>query len=353
MTMVDGPGAVAAVREQFRTSGGYLDTATYGLPPAAATAAVLDLERARSVGRMAIGPVDEAVTRSRVAFADLIGVPVGQVAVAGQVSHFVGLVAAALRPGSTVLVADGDFTSVLFPFLVAAERGIRVRSVPVDGIIAAIDGSVDLVAVSSVQSSDGRVLPLTELATAARAHGCRTLIDATQSAGWLPMPVHLLDLVVCGGYKWLLGPRGTCFLAGTPEALADVPALTAGWYAGAEIWDSIYGAPLRLATDARRLDLSPAWPCWVGQAPALELLATVGARLIGAHNVRLANRVRAGLGLPVTDSAIVSLDVSEPLAGRLVAAGVVASRRAGRLRCAFHLYNDDEDVERLLDVLIG
>ncbi|MBT8225538.1 MAG: aminotransferase class V-fold PLP-dependent enzyme [Dactylosporangium sp.] len=343
-----------AVRELFSTTGGYLDSATYGLPPRAATEALLALERARSTGTMAIGPIDAAVTRSRHAFARLIGVPPARVAVAGQVSHFVGLVAASLRPGATVLVADGEFTSLLFPFLVAQQRGaLTVRSVPLERLVDAVDESTDLVAVSSAQSSDGRVVPLAELTRAARACGARTLLDVTQSAGWLPLPVDRVDLLTGGGYKWLLGPRGTAFLAGSEEALADVPPGTAGWYAGADPWTSIYGAPLRLAADARRLDLSPAWASWVGQAPALELLAEIGESAIGAHNIALANRFRAGLGLPPGDSAIVALDITDAAVARLTAAGVVASRRAGRLRCAFHLYNDEADVDNLLEAVAG
>ena len=36
----------------------------------------------------------------------------------------------------------------------------------------------------------------------------------------------------------------------------------AGWYAGEDIWGSIYGLPLRLASTARRFDASPAWMNW-------------------------------------------------------------------------------------------
>ena len=343
---------VRVVRDQFATTGGYLDTSTYGLPPRAATEAVLALEAARATGRMAIGPIDEAVARSRDAFARLVGVPATHVAVAGQVSHFAGLVAAGLRPGTSVLTVDGDFTSLLFPFLVASERGVTVRSVPLERLLDAVDETVDLVAVSAVQSSDGRVAPLAALIEAVHASGARLMVDGTQAVGWLPLPAGI-DLLVCGGYKWLLGPRGTSFLAGTQQAMADIPAVTAGWYAGEHIWDSIYGAPLRLAPDARRLDLSPAWASWIGQAPALDLITELGVETIGAHNVGLANRFRAALDLPRSDSAIVSIDVTDGISGRLAHAGLVASRRAGRLRCAFHLYNDVADVDRLLEVVLG
>lgn len=339
--------AISQIRDLFAVEVSYLNTASYGLPPRSATQVVLDLERDRAAGRMAMPALDEAVARSRAAFGRVVGVPAERIAVGSQASYFVGLVAASLSPGSTVLVADGDFASLLFPF--AAAPGVRVRSVPLERIVEAVDGDVDLVAVSAVQSSNGRVAPLDDLITAARSYGAKVLLDATQAVGWLPVPE--VDLMVCGGYKWLLGPRGTSFLAGTEESLAGLPAIGAGWYAGADVWDSIYGLPLRLASDARRLDLSPAWASWVGQAPALELIAEIGVPAIHAHDVAQANRFRAGLGMPEGDSAIVSVEVPDGTAERFAEAGVVAAIRAGRLRCSFHLYTTERDVDLALSLL--
>jgi selenocysteine lyase/cysteine desulfurase len=300
---------------------------------------------------MSPAALDEAVARSRTAFARLLGLPAARVAVASQASYFVGLAAAALPDGATVLVADGDFTSLLFPFL--ARPALTVRSVPLEHIADAVDPSVDLVAVSAVQSADGRIAPMDDLLTAAHACGARVLLDATQAAGWLPLPADRVDLLVCSAYKWLLGPRGTCFLAGTEEALAALPPVGAGWYAGQDVWDSIYGAPLRLAGDARRLDLSPAWQCWSGLAPALELLTEVGVEAVHRHDLAMADRFRAGLGLPPGRSAIVSLPVPDGTAEALAERGVVAAVRAGRLRCSFHLSTAPGDVDRALDALTG
>ncbi|WP_338028296.1 hypothetical protein [Actinomadura graeca] len=176
-------------------------------------------------------------------------------------------------------------------------------------------------------------------------------MDATQAAGWLPLPAEHVDWLVCSGYKWLMGPRGTCFLTGTPEALAGLAPLAAGWYAGEDVWDSIYGLPLRLAADARRFDMSPAWQCWAGQAPALELLAGVGAGAVHDHDIALARRFRDGLGLPPGDSAIVSVPVPGGTAEALRRAGVIAAVRAGRLRCSFHLSTTEDDVDRALAAL--
>jgi selenocysteine lyase/cysteine desulfurase len=125
---------------------------------------------------------------------------------------------------------------------------------------------------------------------------------------------------------------------------------SAGWYAGDDVHASYFGPPLRLASSARRLDLSPAWFSWVGTQPALELIERIGVGAIHAHNVRLANRYRAGIGLEPSNSAIVCADLPGA-AERLAHAGIVAAVRGGLLRTSWHLYNDDSDVDRVLDAL--
>ena len=126
--------------------------------------------------------------------------------------------------------------------------------------------------------------------------------------------------------------------------------LYAGWYSGDDPWTSIYGPPLRLASDARRLDISPAWLAWAGTLPALELLADVGIAAIHEHDVGLANALRARLGLPPGDSAIVTVAVEGGLE-RLRAAGIRASVRAGAVRLSFHLHNTDADVDAVARAL--
>jgi selenocysteine lyase/cysteine desulfurase len=117
--------------------------------------------------------------------------------------------------------------------------------------------------------------------------------------------------------------------------------------------ENLYGGPLRLADGAKALDISPAWMSWVGQAPALELIEAVGIEVVHAHDVGLARRLQAGLGLDGGDSAIVSVALDEGAAGRLAAAGVTAAGRGGRLRFSFHLSTTGADVDRALDVLAG
>lgn len=331
---------------------GFLNTATVGLPPRAGLQALQAHIAQWQDGQLIAPSVDADVDRCRAAFGRLVGVSGDDVAVAGAVSSFVGLVAASLPSNARVLVADGDFTSVLFPFLEQQRRGVQVHSVALEEIVDAVDAQTDIVAVSAAQSSDGRLIDLDALAAAARHHGADVLLDATQAAGWMEIDASRFTYVVAGAYKWLLCPRGAAFLTVGEEAAQRLIAQHANWYAGHDRWDSIYGAPLRLARGARRLDVSPAWASWCGGAPALELLADLGPAAIGAHNVELANQLRRELGLPESASAIVSV-AAPGAADRLGAAGVRIATRAGNARVSFHLYNDEDDVDLALAALRG
>jgi selenocysteine lyase/cysteine desulfurase len=136
-----------------------------------------------------------------------------------------------------------------------------------------------------------------------------------------------------------------------PEHWDVLPALHANWYAGQDPWQSIYGPPLRLADDARRFDLSPAWLPWVGTVEALDLLERVGVDRIRRHDVALAATVRDQLGLPPSDSAVVSLALPDGTGERLDQAGIRYAVRDRRARFSFHLYNTAADADRLTEAM--
>lgn len=115
------------------------------------------------------------------------------------------------------------------PFVVRGD--LKVRSVPLESLADAVRPETALVAVSAVQSADGRLADLAAVRAAARAHGARTLVDASQSAGWLPLTAAEDDYTVAVAFKWLTCPRGVTFLV-VPEDLGGLTPVFAGWVAG-------------------------------------------------------------------------------------------------------------------------
>lgn len=104
------------------------------------------------------------------------------------------------------------------------------------------------------------------------------LLDATQALGWLPLSLSWADAVVAAGYKWLLSPRGTAWLAVSEEFGPTINPQAANWYAGQDRWTSTYLFPPVLAEGAGRLDTAPAWYSHVGAAASLPWFGLVGRR---------------------------------------------------------------------------
>lgn len=334
---------------EFAGADGFLNTPTFGLPPQFALDALNRCIAEWQAGTMDAASFDEPVRAGRAGYAALAGVPVGSVAMAGNVSGALGLVAAAIPDGSRVAVLAGEFTSTTFPFAAQAGRGVTVTELTLDELVRDA-GGFDVVSCSLVQSADGAVVDEAALRAAVVGTDTLTVVDVTQAAGWRQLDLGWADVTVAAVYKWLLAPRGTAWMSLSERVAARMTPHAANWYAGEDPWQSIYGLPLRLAGDARRFDTSPAWFAVLGASLTLPWLASLDASAVHAHTVGLANRFRAEIGLRQRDSAIVSLPIADA-AERLRQAGIRASVRAGAVRVGFHLYNTEDDLDRLVDAL--
>jgi selenocysteine lyase/cysteine desulfurase len=344
--------SIADAQSLWEPAGTYLNTASYGLPPKPAWDALQEALEDWRGGRTSWEQWGIPVEEARASFARIVGVADETVTIGANLSSLIGLVAASLPDGTRVLAPDIDFTSLLFPFLVQEHRGVTVRLVPAAELPGKIGPDVDLVAFSAVQMATGEVADLDAIAHSADEHGVMTVVDATQGIGWLPLDASRFDVVATHGYKWLMSPRGTAYMTVRTDRMKDIVPTTAGWYAGEDPHATYFGAPLRLAESARRLDTSPAWFMWVATAPTLATIERIGLRAINDHDVGLANRFRAGLGLEPGNSAVVMSD-APGAAEKLASAGIQAAVRGGRLRTSWHLYNTERDVDRTLDVLLA
>jgi selenocysteine lyase/cysteine desulfurase len=335
---------------QFAQPQGYLAAATMGLPPRATLDALrADLE---TWNMAACDPTlyDTTVANTRRDYARLVGIDASRVAIGSQTSVQAAVIAAAVPTGAEVLCVDGDFSSIVYPFLQRAD--IRVRSVALTALADSITDQTWLVAFSLVQSATGTVADAPAISQAAARHGTLTFCDLTQAAGVLPVDASAFDATVCHAYKWLCAPRGVSFLTVSSKTQEIVVATQAGWYAGDDPWTSCYGPEIHLAEDARRYDVSPAWQAWVGAEPSIALFAGLDVAAIWEHAAGLGDQLSAALRIPEFHQAIVTWgDPDGRALAQLKAAGIRASGRAGRLRVAFHLWNTEEDVSAVVSAL--
>ena len=347
------------IRALFQPESGttYLDAATYGLPPLptvhAIEAALRDWQAGSAMWRE---DWDRQGDVCRGLFAQLIGAATEEIALVPTVSVGVAPIVAALSAGDEVVVPAEEFTSVLFPLLVAEEwRGVKVREVAHEALAEAIDERTTLVAFSLVQSQGGRSAALADICRAAQAHGARVLVDATHAIPFVPVAEHLaaVDFLVCHGYKHLLCPRGVGFLYVRKDRWREIPPIHANWRAAEPSYTRSYGGPLSPAPGAARFDVSLDWLAWVGARQSLDLLLRwqKDGALAPVHG--LAAQLAERLGLPRPGSSIVAVPVTDaPAALDLLAAvGVRAAAPAGVVRLSPHVYNTVEDLDRAVAVL--
>jgi selenocysteine lyase/cysteine desulfurase len=342
-----------SIRSQFSPAPGiaYLDSATYGLAPEPTVRAMRTALDAWQAGTAEwITAWDRPAEAARSSFAHLIGIAPEHVSLQPAASVGVGLIAADLGPGDEIIVPADEFTSVLFPLLLARDRGATVREVALDRLPDEIGPRTTLVATSLVQMQTGRMADMGAIVDRAGAVGARVLVDATQGIPFVPVApfIDRVDYLVAAAYKHLLCPRGVAFLAVRADRLADVPPLNANWRTADDPYGRYFGGPLTLASDARRLDVSIAWIPWIGAVESLRLLESWA--LMGAFDeaLELARELAERLGVEWGGASLVCAPISDADAARaaLAAAGVRAATRGAAIRCATHVYTARDDIER-------
>ena len=227
----------------------YCNTATLGLPPRRTSAALEStLADWRSGRSDAVGFRRRPSSGRAPAFAGLVGVDTrigGDRQRRQPVRRARGRGASGRAARSSSPRASSRPSR--FPFLAQAGRGVRVREAPLARLADAVRAGTTLVAVSAVQSSDGTLADLErhpgrEPTSTRRADARGRSPRPPAGCPWTP---GRFDITVCGGYKWLLAPRGTSFMVGHARRRRRGWSRTAaGWYAGADRWDSIYGTPV-------------------------------------------------------------------------------------------------------------
>jgi selenocysteine lyase/cysteine desulfurase len=320
---------------------------------------------------------ERAANEARTAAARLIGADPADVALIPAVSSAAGLVTAQLGPagpGENVVIGEREYSSNHFPWRQLTHKGYDVRQVPFrDGgldpgdVGGRIDGGTRLVAFSGVQSATGHRSDVAAISALARAVGALVFVDASQMAGALPVAQELphIDVLATTDHKFLLNAgrgMGYCYLA-RPVQQRFVP-VNAGWRAGADPFTSFYGPGMELSPTASRFDSSISWLAAFGNTAALAVFDAYEPDAVHARNRELASTLRVSLvrigwepvDLPEANrSTIVSIPLAdrEPatLVGALAEQGVLCSARDGALRLSVHLYNHEDDIERLVTAL--
>jgi cysteine desulfurase / selenocysteine lyase len=375
----------------------FLDAACVSLAPRAATDAIAEFLRialecpARSSTLHHIS-MDEMRSKARPAAARLIGAREDEIALVESTTHGLSMAAAAIPLGSgdRVLLSDLEFIEVSTPWLQLRERGVAIDMVPnrngevrLEDIAGRITPRTRVVSISSVQWSNGYRLDIAGLSKLCRERGVWLVVDAIQQLGAIPLDVSAtpVDMLLCGGHKWLNAPFGCGFMYIRRERLPELRPPLAG-YMSVEMpggWGEYFQTPsispvgdFKYFSDARRYETGGTanYGGAIGLAASLELIHALGPARIAEQIGRLTDHLIAGLralkievvtpALREHRSGIVTFSVGsaaqncalmEKLLDQKILVSVRYTSNVGGVRVSCHFYNNLADIDRLLNAL--
>lgn len=316
--------------------------------------------------------------RVRSHLAAILGCDEREIALTSGATQGIGVLASGLDlgPGDEVLVAADNFPANLFTWLHMRRKGVQVRllrngDAPLrpDDVAKAFTSNTKILALDWVNYSTGRRIDLAAMGSLARERGALFVVDGTQGVGALELNVHELpvDVLAVAAYKWLLGPYGTGFVYVREEVLNRLDLKVVNWMSvdGAEDFDALPIDDFRLAEAARIFDV-PETANFLNLSAmeaSLEFVRGVGPSAIAGHSMNLldhaaeelqklgytlANDDRPQLPSPLLCFRCQTPEATDKLYEKLKARHIEVSLRHHRIRISPYLYNNKEDIDRLL-----
>ena len=317
-----------------------------------------------------------ADTRRKIA--QLIGAAAEEIALTVNTGFGISMAARALplEPGDIVLVSDKEFPANVYPWLRLKDRGVTLELVPTTAegwpdearlLERLRDPRVRVLAVSLVQFSSGYLVDLDRLSAATREAGAFLVVDAIQGIGQLPVDLSRtqVDVLACGGQKWLLSPWGSGFVYVHRDLIGTLDPAITGWlsFEGTDDLTRLTQYDDTLRADARRFELMTLpYQDFAGLNASLELLLSLGIERIRDHirtlhqpviawAERSGARIVSPRGASGSGILCVAPEGVQEAHRRLKAARIVCSLREGAIRLSPHCYNTVAEMERVAHTL--
>jgi selenocysteine lyase/cysteine desulfurase len=323
----------------------------------------------------------DVMERARDLAAHLIGATADEIALTTNTSHGINIAARCLplRTGDVVISSDREFPANVYPWMALAREGIAYERLPCtatglpdeDAIIAALDRPrVKVLTISWVSFATGFTFDLERLGRACRERDIYFVVDAIQGVGVRPLNARAchIDILACGGQKWLLSPWGSGFAFVRRELVPTLEPREVGWLAvrGSSDFSRLLDYDLAWYDGARRFEVGTLpYQDLAGFCASAEMLLGVGIECIASHVTALIDEMMARLSdarlvvvTPVERArraGIVTVRVNdaERVSERLARAGIVGSLREGAIRLSPHFYTTREDIDRAMHALLG
>ncbi len=377
----------------------FLDAACVSLAPKAAVEAVQSfLDLALTCPNVSATEqhiaMDELREQARPEIARFLNAKEEEVALVESTTQGLNLAADAipLEKGDRVLLCDLEFMQVAIPWVQKQkDPGIEIDVVPhregkilMEDIAGRITPKTRVVAISSVQWSSGFRIDLKALGELCRERKVWLVVDAIQQLGAVPIDVREtpVDILTCGGHKWLNAPFGCGFLYINKGVRERLRAPLAGYLSlepPSGGWGNYFQTPsitpvrdYKFVDEARRFEAGGTanYPGAIGLAASLRMINELGTGKIAGHILQLTGHLITGLetlGLKIVtprdsseragivtfdlDSAEKNLKLMEYLLAQKILVSVRYTSNVGGVRVSCHFFNSKEDLDKLLNAV--
>ena len=307
--------------------------------------------------------------------ARLINAQPDEIAFVKSTSHGLSLVAEGLdwKAGDNLLIYEREFPSNIYPWLNLKRKGVEVKIIPsrdgriyIEDIERFIDSKTRLLAISSVQFSNGFRIDLKRVGELCQKKGVLLCVDAIQSLGVIPMDVRAyhIDFLSADGHKWLLGPEGVGIFYCRKELAAKLNPPLIGWKSVQNEFDFDH-PEFKLKTDALRFEEGSMNLLGIfGLGAAIDLLHEVGisnieSRVLTLGELFIREAEKRGF-------AILTPKAREERGGIVTFSGkfdpmkmrdalrekrIMVNVRGGGLRVSPHFYNTEEESSSFFEAL--
>ena len=359
----------------------YLNAASFGPIPARTRRALDAFHERRWQCELTDADLVAPLDVARSAAARLIGADAAEIALTPNTNVALNIAATAVFHTAderrVILVSDREFPANVYPWLALARQEFEIELIATDArgfpdeaaMLARIEtGEVAAVSVSFVQFASGFRADLAALGDACRRHRTLFIVDAIQGVGAVPLDVRAcnVDLLACGGQKWLCSPWGSGFAYVRSELIEQFEPMLPGWLAFEATQDFTRLTDYRydMLTDARRFETgSLGFQDYLGFNASVELQLELGIDAIWQHIQSLQDRmiewarahdveIISDLA-PARRSGILCIRPSNAAAVHrsLTEQGIRCAYREGAIRLAPHWYNTQDDMARVVAVL--
>lgn len=316
--------------------------------------------------------------RARTLVAEMLNVKPEQIAFTRNTSDGMASIALGIewKSGDNIVSFVNEFPANFYPWRQMRDRyGVELRLCPeregridLEELIGLIDKDTKVVAISAVQFASGFRADLERIGNAARAVNALFVVDVIQGLGAMSfdLPALKVDIAAGASHKWLCSPEGCGFLYVSDRARQMVEPTLVGWISVETPWDF----------EDKEQALKPNALAWesgtgpsalfYGMEQSLKLLSDAGpdkidkyllglsdmlCELLTGKEYELISSRKAG-----ERSAIVCVKhrggtPSSEIAERLQKENIIVSPRGDRLRISPHFYNNETDIERLVEFL--